>query len=400
MGKSGGLFGTGKGSIDQLVLTGDALNKKLKFLTESFPGGLEIVSEYTEIRDLEATLQAVRDEKEISQKKISAKSVKGRKISCIKIGNKRGIGKRDVRRAFIIAGAHGSEGTFPVTGVLQFVYNILGKKHPAQKHVNEEWRIYLVPLINPDGFFDPNLQEKSGRFKKENKHGININRDYDDEKSPEACAVNGYLKEFILEAQAHKFSKGPFIDLLLDLHGCHGAEYFIFKKYNLHRDANRGFASKAYDAAKKLEASINGTGAGEVVTLRRHHYPKYYSESDFSLDGMTNLLLVKLANKSLPGFFYFNPEKIGSGILRGVFPADRFKKHFKVSLTAETQGEGPELVVARYLQKHGLPRGEDNQEVFIAFRTYFNAKLNWIRNILVALLMSYDSAVHGIRLKK
>jgi len=395
-------------TINSFVMSLTEYKARVKYLKKRYKENidedtLEITDSYLKVKDKD--LPKATEDSIKKNKKLKARSELGKPIYCIKAGNKKGLGKRDVRRAVVIAGVHGSEGTFPITGAFEFIEHFLDVSHKHYKRPAKEWRIYLIPLVNPDGFFAKDIfDQKTNRYVKENSKGININRDFDDEKSSEARAVNGFLKEFIAEANTHKRGRGPPLDLLIDLHGCHGAEYFIFKERNTLGPERVRFISKAHDIARILEKKISGKGAGERVCLRRHHYPKYYSEKDFrseegfSLDLMTDFRVINVNSKQASGFFLFNPEKqTEHKDYQGIFPPNKYNDYYHIGITFETQGEGPEFTVARYLKKKkGIAKTDEEKHLFPFFTTYANAKRSWVRNMTQGLLRAYDWALYKI----
>lgn len=107
-------------------------------------------------------------------------SIEGQSIFCIKFGT-------GSKRILIWSQMHGDEPT--ATGALFDVLNFLNKNHNSDfvKHISTNLTISFIPMLNPDG---------AQNFTRENKLGIDINRDAQRQVTPESRIFWKYVDYF------------------------------------------------------------------------------------------------------------------------------------------------------------------------------------------------------------
>lgn len=129
----------------------------------------------------------------------------GKPLHVVKIGN-----ANSRNRILIIGRQHPPE----VTGTLAqeaFVEEILSDK-PAAKKFRQQFLIYVVPLMNPDGV--------DGGFWRHNAGGIDLNRDWAAFHQPETKAVKEFLQQELGDGKS-KLWFG------LDFHSTHDDIFYI-----------------------------------------------------------------------------------------------------------------------------------------------------------------------------
>lgn len=104
------------------------------------------------------------------------KSYLGRDINMISMGLSPGKGYKNVIPILINSAHHGDEKITVqvVLGLIDFMKE--SYSHPEIQKLLKEFRFYLIPLVNPDGY------AQNSRF---NAQGIDINRDYQGVASPQ-----------------------------------------------------------------------------------------------------------------------------------------------------------------------------------------------------------------------
>jgi len=112
------------------------------------------------------------------------KSAEGRPLKMIRIGN-----PESKKMMLVISRQHPPE----VTGyfAMQAFVEKIADKSKLSKNFRQDWTVYVVPLMNPDGVDAGNWRHNSG--------GIDLNRDWAIFNQPETTAVREFLKKRELE---------------------------------------------------------------------------------------------------------------------------------------------------------------------------------------------------------
>ena len=202
----------------------------------------------------------------------------------------------DIKHILICSGVHGDEKT-SVIGVKNLITELLTSSDDWAQYIRSNFVIHIVPILNPWGF---------DNFSRNNKDGININRDYDDFETSEARAMRDYIAKF-----------GDNLKVIIDSHNTNLDMPYIgtketFRNYNLYArsaiqiaGAASTYLSTVYSADKKPyfytwltsnsdTLNVYGNELGKItVTVET---PRNYSGGSTNNSEVTPLVQAVIAN--------------------------------------------------------------------------------------------------------
>uniref|UniRef100_A0A1A9WD14 Peptidase M14 domain-containing protein n=1 Tax=Glossina brevipalpis TaxID=37001 RepID=A0A1A9WD14_9MUSC len=196
------------------------------------------------------------------------RSFEGRHIAALSIFRNNRV--RDRRVVYIQGGAHGREWIAPVT-VLYLANEILGNLKTFERYLNDV-EIYLVPLVNPDGY---EYSHTSDRFWRKNRHqypgrscvGVDINRNFANNWNRRGASANICSEVFAGTAPASESETSAVvrylehnrnrIKLSVDVHS-YGK--FIFYPY--------GYSRTAYAHTRNFLHGVATRAASQIAKYR------------------------------------------------------------------------------------------------------------------------------------
>lgn len=191
-----------KGSPD---LEPDSLPVDYQFTLQVGPDTTWVAAqELNTSTDMDAWTKSLQQKPFITAETIGKSSL-GKDMTLLKIGN-----PKSKNRILIIGRQHPPE----VTGQMAlhaFIEDLVAD-HPLAKKFREQFLIYVVPLMNPDGVDEG--------FWRNNAGGIDLNRDWSAFHQPESAAVRDYLAAELAD-QRNK------LWFSIDFHSTHDDIYYV-----------------------------------------------------------------------------------------------------------------------------------------------------------------------------
>ena len=144
--------------------------------------------------------------------------------------------KYDNKHILITAGLHGNEKS-SVLGVAEFCQELLSSNDKWARYIKSNFVLDVLPLVNVWGF---------NNFSRENKNGININRDFVDFQTSEAQAISSLIN-----------SLGSKLKVCLDSHNTTSKYGYIVSSTNFKN--NDFYIRTSVDVAAALNDFLNST---------------------------------------------------------------------------------------------------------------------------------------------
>ena len=142
--------------------------------------------------------------------------------------------KYDNKHILITAGLHGNEKS-SVLGVAEFCQELLSSNDKWARYIKSNFVLDVLPLVNVWGF---------NNFSRENKNGININRDFVDFQTSEAQAISSLIN-----------SLGSKLKVCLDSHNTTSKYGYIVSSTNFKN--NDFYIRTSVDVAAALNDFLN-----------------------------------------------------------------------------------------------------------------------------------------------
>jgi len=197
-----------------------------KFCTLKIPIGADTL--WVSAQELITSKSIHRWEKELADKPFVhlseiGKSREGRPINLLQIGN-----PESKKMIMVLSRQHPPE----VTGWLAmkwFIETLCAENEMAENFRNE-YNVYVVPLVNPDGVDNGHWRHNAG--------GIDLNRDWEDFNQPETQAIKKFMENKVTEGGKFYFA----VDF-------HSTQHDIYYTINPEKKGNMpGFVPKLIQA--------------------------------------------------------------------------------------------------------------------------------------------------------
>lgn len=240
---------------------------------------------------IQRELQSLKSEfPELVRVESYGKTVKGREISVIKIGQLTPIGARPLRgKAVVISGStHGDEylnleDRLPRRFLQAYA---AGELPSLNRYIDDGGLIYIVPIFNPDGYM---------ARQRENARGADLNRDFSIRaanhnafKQPESTALSLYVEKESARENVQ-------IQMTLDYHCCIGALLYPWsfakppvapipeRDRQLHEEIGHAMIG-IFGNKYKFGQTPVVLGYSAIGTTKDYYYEKYGSTS-FTFEG-------------------------------------------------------------------------------------------------------------------